>query len=39
MCGKELVEEGLEVVMNGVNEFVFHEFVDESLSVSVIGIG
>ena len=39
VCGKELVKERLEVVMNSVNEFVLHEFVDESLGVSVRGVG
>ena len=39
VCGKEVVEEGLEVVMDSVNEFILHEFVDESLGVRVCGGG
>ena len=32
MCGEELVEKGLELCVNGADEFVFHEFVDQCLS-------
>ena len=32
MCGEDLVEKGLELGVNGVDEFVFHEFIDQCLS-------
>ena len=42
MLGEKLVEEGLELGVDGVDEFVFHEFVDQCLSrnwVSICGDG
>ena len=42
MCGEDLVEERLEFGVNGVDEFVFHEFSDQCLSrnwVSICGDG
>ena len=39
VCGKKAVEEGLEVVMDSVDEFILHEFVDKSLGVRVCCCG
>ena len=38
MVGKKLVEEGLELGVNGVDEFVFHEFIDKCLSRNGVSI-